>query len=213
MVGRTGPIGSSFVSRDVDGRDVLFCGICVSLFIAVAVGEATGLGVAVVSECDSPVLFGFGTDRSLRPSPASAPDARICSSVGATDFFSRDLRLVGTGVADSKGVASDSEDGVVCVGASGFVSRGTTTSCAWICPTNTRLQSNDRKNLSILAELSQLGARLESPATESEGAIRSPDKFPRDASRIAETAPRRNNARSLRGPPSPSTQTRPPPAR
>jgi hypothetical protein len=50
MVGRTGPIGSSFVSCDVDGRDVLFCGTCVSLFIAVAVGETAGLGVAVVSE-------------------------------------------------------------------------------------------------------------------------------------------------------------------
>jgi len=50
MVGRTGPIDSSFVSRDVDGRDALFCGMCVSLFIAVAVGETAGLGVAVVSE-------------------------------------------------------------------------------------------------------------------------------------------------------------------
>lgn len=154
MVGRTGPIDSSFVPRGGDGRDALFCRMCVSPFTGVAVGEATGLGVAVVSECDLPVLVGCGTDRSFRPSPASAPDARICSSVGATDFFSRDLRLVGASVADSEGVCSDSEDGVVCVGASGFVSRGTTTSCAWTCPTNTRLQSSDRKNpLSILAEL------------------------------------------------------------
>jgi len=42
--------------------------------------------------------------------------------VGATDFFSRDLRLVRAGVADSAGACSDSEDGAACSGASGFVS-------------------------------------------------------------------------------------------
>ena len=213
MVGRTGPIGSSFAPRGVDGRDPLFCGMRASFFTGVAVGEGAGLGAAAVSERDPPVLVGCEMDRSLRPSAASASDARICSSVGATNFFSREFRFVRAGVTDSEGVCSDSRDGV-CAGASCLVSRGTTTSCAYICPTNRRLQSTGRNNsLSILAELSQLDARLESPASESEDAIRSPDKFPRDASRIAETARRRNNARSLRGPPSPSTQTRPPPVR
>jgi hypothetical protein len=159
MVGRTGPIGSSFVSRGGDGRDVLFCGMCVSLFIAVAVGETAGLGVAVVSERDPLAPVGCATDRSRCPSPASAPDARICSSVGAADFFARGLGLIRGGVAESGGVCSDSEEGVACLGASGFGSRGTTTSCACIRPTNTRLQSSGRKNpLSILAELSRLGA-------------------------------------------------------
>jgi hypothetical protein len=102
--------------------------MCASLFAGVAVGETDGLVAAAVSERTPPVLVGCGTDRSLRPSPASAPDARICSIVGATDFFSRDLRLIRAGVADSEGV--NSEDAVACVEASGFVSRGTTTSCA-----------------------------------------------------------------------------------
>jgi hypothetical protein len=146
MVGRTGPIGSSFVPRGVDGRDALFCGMCASLFTCVAVGETAGLAAAAVSERDAPVLVGCGTDRSLRPSAASAPDARICSIVGAADFFSRDLGLVLAGMADSDGVCSDSEDGVACVGAFGFVSRGTTTSCARICPTSTRLHNSGRKN-------------------------------------------------------------------
>jgi hypothetical protein len=132
----------------MDGRDALFCGMRASLFTGVAVGETDGLGVAAVSERDPPVLVGCGTDRSLGPSAASAPDARICSIVGATDFFSRGLGLIRAGVADSEGVCSDSEDGVVCLGASGFVSLGTTTSCAWIIwPTRKTLQSSDRKNL------------------------------------------------------------------
>src|SRR5215472_3432273 len=106
MVGRIGPIDSNFVPRGADGRGVLFCAICASLFTAVAAGETTGLAAATVS--DLPVLVGCGTDRSLRPSPASAPDARICSSVGATDFFSRGLGLTRAGVVDSEGGFSDS---------------------------------------------------------------------------------------------------------
>jgi hypothetical protein len=146
MVGRTGPIGSSFVPRGTGGRDALFCGMCASRFTGVAVGEAAGLGAAAVSKRDPPLLVGWGTDRSPRPSAASAPDARICSSVGATDFFSRGLGLVRAGVADSEGVCSDSEGGAACSGASGFVSRGTTTSCACICPTRATLQSSDGIN-------------------------------------------------------------------
>jgi hypothetical protein len=146
MVGRIGPIGSSFVLRGVDGRDALFCGMCASRFTGVAVGETTDLGVAAVPDRDSPVPFGCGTDVLFGPSAASAPDARICSIVGATDFFSRGLCLIRAGVADSEGM--DSEDGVACPGASGFVSLGTTTSCAWIIwPTRKTLQSSGRKNL------------------------------------------------------------------
>jgi hypothetical protein len=147
MVGRTAPIGSSFVPRGGDGRDALFCGMCASRFTGVAVGETAGLAAAVVSERDPLVLVGCGTDRSPRPSPARAPDARICSIVGATDFFSCDLGLVRASVADSEGVCSDSEGGAACLGASGFVSRGTTTSCAFISPTRARLQSSGRQNL------------------------------------------------------------------
>jgi hypothetical protein len=58
------------------------------------------------------------------------------------------LRFIPTGVADSEGACSDSNDGVACVGASGFVSLGTTTSCAWIVwPTRKTLQSSGRKSL------------------------------------------------------------------
>ena len=148
MVGRTGPIGSSFVPRVAVGRGVLFCGMRASRFTGVAVGETAGLAAAAVSDRDLPVLVGCGTDRSLRPSTASAPDARICSSVGATDFFSRGLDLTRAGVAGFEGGFSDSEDGIVSLGASGFVSRGTTTSCAYacICPTRARLHSSRRKN-------------------------------------------------------------------
>jgi hypothetical protein len=153
MVGRTGPIGSSFVPRAGDGRDALFCGMSASRFTGVVVGETAGLAAAVVSERDPLVLVGCGTDRSPRPSAASAPDARICSSVGATDFFSRGLGLIRSGVADSAGVCSDSGDGVACSETSGFDSRGTTTSCALICPTRTRLQSSGRKNAISMTRL------------------------------------------------------------
>jgi hypothetical protein len=54
------------------------------------------------------------------------------------------LGFVRAGAADSEGACS--EDGAVCPEASGFVSRGTTTSCAWICPTRKTLQSNGLKN-------------------------------------------------------------------
>jgi hypothetical protein len=121
MVGRTGPIPSSFVPRGLGVRDALFCSTCASRLTGMGVTETAGLGAAV-SERDAPVLVGCGTDRSFRPSPASAPAACICSSVGATDFFSRDLRLVRAGAADSAGVCSDSEDGATCLGGSGFVS-------------------------------------------------------------------------------------------
>src|SRR5947207_4040792 len=58
MVGRTGPMGSSFVPRGGDGRDALFCGMCASLFTGVAVGETAGLAAAAVSQGDAPVPFG-----------------------------------------------------------------------------------------------------------------------------------------------------------
>ena len=122
MVGRTGPIPSSFVPRGLGVRDALFCSTWVSRFTGVGVVETAGLGAAAVSERDVPFLVGCETDRSFRPSAATAPAARICSSVGATDFFSRGLGLVRTGAADSEGVCSDSEDGAACSGASGFVS-------------------------------------------------------------------------------------------
>jgi hypothetical protein len=195
----------------------------------VAVADTAGLGAAAGSERDPPALVGCETDLSFCPSAASAPAARICSSVGAADFFSRGLDLRGAGVSDSEGTCS--EGCGACLGGSLFFSRATITSCACICPARTKLQSSAQKNpfsikkpdkritpftsprSSDAAKFNQADGAPGLPATESEGAIRSQGKSPRDATRIAEIARRRNNARSLRGPPSPSIQTRPPPAR
>lgn len=123
MVGRTGPIGSNLVPRGVDDRDALFCSTWASLFTGLGVAETAGVGAAAVSERDPAFLVGCETDLSFCPSLASAPAARIWSSVGATDsFFLRGLGLVRSGAADSEGVSSGSEDGAACSGASGFVS-------------------------------------------------------------------------------------------
>ena len=166
MVGRTGPIPSGFVLRGLGGRDALFCSTCTSLFTGVTVAETAGLVAAGVSESDAPVPVDCGTDRLFRPSPASAPAARICSSVGApaADFFSRSLGFVRAGAADSEGACS--EDGAVCLGASGFVSRGTTTSCACICQTRKTLQSNGLKNPFSIKRLVNKSDPLANPGSQ-----------------------------------------------
>jgi hypothetical protein len=82
-------------------------------------------------------------------SAARAPAVRICSSVGSADvdLLLRDLGLVrsGSGVADSEGVCSGG--GAACLGASGFFSRATITSCACVWPTKIRLQNSMLKSL------------------------------------------------------------------
>jgi hypothetical protein len=141
-VGRTAPVASGFVGRELGRRDVLVSSERVSLFAGLGVSGTAGFGVGAVSESDWPDLFlceGLGL---LSRSAASAPAIRICSSVGTADvdFLVRDLGLAGSGVADSEEVCSGG--GVACLGTSGFVSRATITSCACVWLTRMKLQSS-----------------------------------------------------------------------
>ena len=145
-VGRTAPIASGFAVRELGRRDVLVCSERASLFAGLGVSGTAGLGVGAASESDGPDMFlceGLGL---FSRSAASAPAIRICSSVGSADvdFLLRDLGLVCSGVADSEGVCSGG--GAVCLGASGFVSRATITSCARVWATRMKLQSSTIKN-------------------------------------------------------------------
>jgi hypothetical protein len=145
-VGRTAPIASGFAVRELGGREVLVCSERVSLFAGLGVSGTAGLGVGAASESDWPDLFlceGLGL---FSRSAASAPAIRICSSVGTADvdFLLRDLGLAWLGVADSEDDCSGG--GAACLGASGFVSRATITSCACVWPTRTKLQSSTMKN-------------------------------------------------------------------
>jgi hypothetical protein len=145
-VGRTPPVVSGFAVRELVGRDAFVCSARVSFFAGLAVSETIGLGVGAASEFDwrDPfVCEGLGL---FSRSAASAPAIRICSSVGTADFLARDLGLVrsGSGVADSKGVCSGG--GAARLGASGFVSRATITSCACVLPARMKLQSSTIKN-------------------------------------------------------------------
>ena len=148
MLGRTAPTGSGFVvGRELGRRGVLVGAARGSVVIGVAVTlevpkvfEAAG-----ASEPDSLVLFDSGRDRLSRLSAARAPASRICSRVGPVDFFVCDLGLVVSGGCDSDGVCSEG-GGASSLGASGFFSRATITSCAWTCPTRTRPQNNTLNN-------------------------------------------------------------------
>ena len=145
-MGRIGPIPSMFVLRDLEGLDELLCSTGVSFFTGPGVPATVGFGIAALSTSGSRVFVDCETDRSLPPSAARAPAARISSSVSlaGTDFFSRDLDLRGAGVGDSK--VSCSAGCGVCVGSSGFFSRATITSCACIFPIRMTLQITARKN-------------------------------------------------------------------
>ena len=129
-VGRTAPLASGFVVRELGRRDVLVCSDRVSLFAGLGVSGTTRLGVGAASESDWPDLLVCDGLGLFSRSAASAPAIRICSSVGSADvdFLLRDLGLVCSGVGDSTGVCSG--DGAACLGASGLVSRATITSCA-----------------------------------------------------------------------------------
>ena len=146
IVGRIGPTPSTFVLRDLEGRDELVCSTGVVLFTGLGVSATVGFGTGALSTSASGVFLDCETDRSFDPSAARAPAARISSSVSVAgaDFFSRDLDLRGAGVGDSE--ASCSEGCGVCVGSSGFFSRATITSCACIFPMRMTLQSTARKN-------------------------------------------------------------------
>ena len=210
-----------FVPRDLEGRDELPCSNGVSLFTGLGVSATVGFGTGALSTSGSRVFVDRDTDRSLTPSAARAPAARISSSVtvAGADFFSRDLGLRGAGVGDS--AASCSDVCGVCVGGSGFFSRATITSCACIFPMRIALQSTSPTNRFSMvtpdqrsspftsprsrdvAEFNQAdAAALESPATETAAAIRLPGKSRRDASRTVETVRRQNNGHWSRGLPS-----------
>jgi len=133
-VGRTAPLASGFAVRELGRRDELVSSERVSFFAGLGVSGTARLGVGAASESDWPDLLACDGLGLFSRSAASAPAIRICSSVGSADVdFLRDLGLVCWGVADSEGVCSGG--GAACLGASGFVSRATITSCACVWPT------------------------------------------------------------------------------
>ena len=136
-VGRTAPVASGFAARELGGRDTRGCSGRVSFFAGLGVSGTAGVGVGAASDSDWPDLLicdGLGL---FSRSAARAPAIRICSSVGSADvdLLPRDLGLAG--VEDSEGVCSGG--GAACLGASGFVSRATITSCACVWPTRIKL--------------------------------------------------------------------------
>jgi hypothetical protein len=146
-VDRTAPLGSGFAVRELGRRAVLVCSVRVSFFVGLGVSGTAGLGVGEASESDWPDLFVCDGLGLFSRSAARAPAVRICSSVSSADAdFLRDLGLgrSGSGVADSEGVCSGG--GAACLGASGFVSRATITSCARVWPTRMKLQNSTMKN-------------------------------------------------------------------
>lgn len=146
-VDRTAPVASGFALRELGRCDVFVSSERVSLLTGLGVSGAAALGAGAASESDwRDFLTGDGLGLLSR-SAASAPAVRICSSVGSADAdLLRDLGLVrsGSGVADSEGVCSGG--GAACLGASGFVSRATITSCEYKWPTRTKLHSSTMQN-------------------------------------------------------------------
>jgi len=148
-VDRTAPLGSGFVAPELGRRDVLGCSERVSLLDGLGVSKTFGLGVGAASESDRPDLLVCDGLGLFNRSAARAPAIRISSSVGSADvdFLPRGLglgRCSSAGVAVSEGVSSGG--GAVCLGACGFVSRATITSCAGVRPTSMKLQSSTMKN-------------------------------------------------------------------
>jgi len=108
MVGRIGPIPSTFVLCELEDRDELLCSTGVSLFAGLGVSTTVEFRAGARSTSGSRVFVDCGTDRSFNPSAARSPAARISSSVSAAavDFFSRTLDLRGLGVGVSEGFCS-----------------------------------------------------------------------------------------------------------
>jgi hypothetical protein len=130
-----------FVPRDLEERDESLCSTGVSRFTGLRVSATVGFGTGTLSTSGSRAFVDGEADPSFAPSAARAPAARISSSVSVagTDFFSRALDLCGAGVGDSEG--SCSEGVGVSAECSGFFSRATMTSCAFICPIRMKLQN------------------------------------------------------------------------
>jgi hypothetical protein len=146
-VGRTALVASGFAVRELGRRAVLVCSERASFFAGLGVSGTAGFGVGATSESDWPDLLVCDGLGLFSRSAARAPAIRICSSVGSADvdLLPRDLALVRSGVADSEGVSAGG--GAACLGASGFVSRATITSCACVWQTRIKLQSSTLKNL------------------------------------------------------------------
>jgi len=145
-VGRTAPPASGFAVRELRRRDVLVCSERASFFAGLGVSGIVGVEVGAASDSDWPDLLVCDGLGLFSRSAASAPAIRICSRVGSADvdLLPRDLGLVRSGVGDSEGVCSGG--GAACLGASGFVSRATITSCACVWPAKIKLQSSTLKN-------------------------------------------------------------------
>jgi hypothetical protein len=148
-VGRTAPPASGFVACELERRDVLVCSERVPRLAGLGVSRAATLGVGVGSDSDRPDLLVSDGLGLFSRSAACAPAIRISSKVGSADvvFLLRDLglgRSTSAGVADSDGVCSGG--GAACLGASGFFSRATITSCAGMWPTRIKLQKSTKKN-------------------------------------------------------------------
>lgn len=145
IVGRIASMSPGLVGRELVGRDPLVSSRRASLLCGRGVSDATGLGVEAASESDSVGLLVGEEPGLFSRSAASAPADRICSSVGAADvvFLTRGLGLVRSGAAVFEGVCSGG--GAVCLGASGFGSRLTITSCAYAWPTRMRLRNSTFK--------------------------------------------------------------------
>jgi len=125
---------------------MLVCSEPASFFAGLGVSWTAGFTVGVASDSDWPDFLVCDALGLFSRSAASAPAIRICSSVGSADadLLPRDLGLVRSGVGDSEGVCSGG--GAACLGASGFVSRATITSCASAWPARIKLQSSTLKN-------------------------------------------------------------------
>jgi hypothetical protein len=150
-VGRTTSLASGFVARELGRCDVLGCSERVSLLAGLGVSGTAGLGVGAASESDRPDLLVCDGLGLFSRSAARAPAIRISSSVGSADvdLLLRDLGLglgcsTSPGVADSAGVCSGG--GAACLGASGFVSRATITSCPGVWPARMKVLTRATKN-------------------------------------------------------------------
>jgi hypothetical protein len=130
----------------LEGRGELLCSIGVSVFTGLGFSATVAFGTGALSRSGSRVFVDCEPDRSLNPSAARAPAARISSSVSVAgaEFFSRDLDLPGAGVGVSELICSDGCG--VCAESSGFFSRATITSCACIFPMRMTLQNAVQKN-------------------------------------------------------------------
>jgi hypothetical protein len=142
IVGRIGPIPSTLLPRELDGRRGFLCSAGVSFLTGLGVSATIALDLGALAVSVSRALVDCGTDLSFKPSAARSPAARISSSVSlaGTDFFPLDFDLRGVGVGVSEEICSDGwtgGDGTAC-----FFSRATITSCACNLPTQMMMQNS-----------------------------------------------------------------------